>query len=75
MATRAEHIRWVRTRALEYLDGSSRGVSLALASVTSDLGKHPETERHAGIELGTLLAWCGGLSADAQMREWIEGLQ
>jgi len=42
--TRAEHVRWCKTRALEYVDrGDFYG---AMASMLSDLGKHDET-RHA----------------------------
>lgn len=40
--TRAEHIEWCKQRAREYLDkGDLRN---AVASMTSDLSKHPETQ-------------------------------
>jgi hypothetical protein len=41
--TRAEHLAWCKERALEYLDMGDR--VNAMASMISDLGKHPETAR------------------------------
>lgn len=39
--TRSEHIRWCKQRAREHI---TRGdLSQAVASMISDLGKHPET--------------------------------
>jgi hypothetical protein len=69
--TRAEHLAWCKQRALEYVDQGD--VNNALASMTSDLGKHEETAGHPGIELGMLLAMGGHLSTVQEMREWIEG--
>jgi len=71
--TRAEHIAWCKSRALQYADaGDTAG---ALASLTSDLRKHPDTEDHGAILLGTMLAAAGGLDTPHEMREWIEGVQ
>jgi hypothetical protein len=72
MATRAEHVAWCKERALEYVDLGDTGN--ALASMTSDLGKHEETADHAAIELGMLLAMSGHLSTERDMRDWIEGI-
>lgn len=43
--TRAEHMRWCKHRALEYLDQEVPDVASAIASMLSDLRKHPETEQ------------------------------
>lgn len=67
---RAEHVRWAKTRALEYLDQGDLGQ--ALASMVSDLGKHPETE-----SLGGMLAPLGMfevMRGDAEgLRRWVTG--
>lgn len=41
MLSRSEHLKWSKVRALEYVD--SGDCVQALSSMTSDLGKHPET--------------------------------
>jgi hypothetical protein len=40
---RAEHLAWAKQRALEYVDAGD--LTSAIASMLSDLGKHPELER------------------------------
>lgn len=70
--TRAEHLAWAKERALEYVDAGD--VPNALASINSDMRKHPETAEHSGLELGMMLALGGHLQTPAQMREWIEGI-
>lgn len=70
--TRAEHVAWVKQRALVELDAGS--VVNALASLQSDLRKHPETARHDGIELSMRLAMAGRLGNERQVREFIEGI-
>ena len=69
--TREEHMAWCKQRALEYLKAGDD--SQAFASMMSDLGKHPETAGHIGIELGTTLLISGNLSKPGQMREFLEG--
>lgn len=71
MSTAAEHIAWCKTRALEYVDEGD--VSNAFASLVSDLGKHPETQGHAAIELGMMEMLIGSLTTPQQMRAFIEG--
>jgi hypothetical protein len=56
---------------LEYCDIGD--VSQAFASMVSDLGKHPKTANHAGIELGMMLLMGGHLNTPEQMRKFIEG--
>lgn len=69
--TRQEHLAWCKNRALELLDAGN--LENAFASMCSDLGKHPETQGHLGIELGTMLLLNGHLNNDEQMRDWITG--
>lgn len=60
---------WAKARALEYLErGDCRN---AVASMTSDLSKHPETEK-----AGSLMAIIGMFEVAAgpeAVRRWIEG--
>ena len=57
--TRAEYLAWCKKRALEYVDAGD--VPNAFASMGSDLGKHKETENHAGIQLGAMMLLAGHL--------------
>lgn len=67
--TREEHLEWCKQRALEYVEaGDATG---ALASMISDLSKHPETEDHAGIQLGAMLMLAGRLLEKAQVEKFI----
>lgn len=68
--TRAEHLRWCKARALEYLPDGPTG---ALTSMLSDLGKHEETRDHPAATL-TMMLMMGGLLSDAgSVRHHIEG--
>jgi hypothetical protein len=71
MTNRAEHLQWCKDRALAYADEGD--AANALASMASDLRKHPETAEHGGVALGTMLAMGGHLSSPRDIREWIEG--
>jgi hypothetical protein len=71
--TRAEHVAWCRERALEYADRGE--TALAMASLISDLGKHPETAGHPAAELMTMLAMAGGFERPGRLREFIEGVR
>jgi hypothetical protein len=68
---REEHLEWCKKRALEYVDVGD--LTNALASMTSDLSKHPTTEKHAGIQLGLLMLMAGRLNTPDKMRKFIEG--
>ena len=68
---RSEHLAWCKKRALEYVEVND--LHQAFASMTSDLGKHPETEGHAAIQLGMMLLMSGQLNSAQKMREFIEG--
>jgi hypothetical protein len=70
--TREEHLCWCKQRALVYVDRGD--LTNALASMASDVRKHPETETPAVV---TLLAMEGTRCVMAQdvagMRRLIEG--
>jgi len=70
--TRQEHIEWCKKRALDslYYDGN---LVAALASMGSDLSKHPETENHPGIRLGMELFARGELNTGDKMQKFILG--
>ena len=69
--TRDEHLAWCKQRALEYVDAGD--LQSALASMGSDLNKHPDTANHVGAELGLMLMISGHLSTQDEMRRHIEG--
>lgn len=66
---RAEHLAWCKQRALEYLDAGD--LSNAVASMGSDLNKHPQTACNPILmKLGMLFL----INNDAgEIRRWIEG--
>ena len=67
--TRAEHVRWCKQRAREYLQQGN--TAEAVTSMLSDLGKHPETERLAGAMAMLGLFTIGRSPGEAQ--DFIEG--
>ena len=69
--TRGEHLAWCKQRALEYCDRGD--LSDAFASMASDLGKHPETKNHSGIQLGMMMVMAGQLDTPEKMRNFING--
>ena len=71
MTTRAEHLQWCKGRALEYADRGD--MTNAVASMCSDLSKHPETENHAGAQLLVMQAAAGLLDQPGRLRREIEG--
>jgi hypothetical protein len=64
-------MQWCKQRALEYVDDGD--VQQAFTSMASDLGKHPATANHVGIQLGMMQLMGGMLSTPAEMRKFIEG--
>lgn len=71
MGTRAEHLAACKERALEYADRGD--FSGAMASMGSDLSKHPETREHSGMELMMMLAMGGHMNSTGEVRKFIEG--
>lgn len=52
MMERADHLKWCKERALQYLDDGN--LVDAVTSMLSDLDKHPETRLGPGSVLSTL---------------------
>ena len=73
MTTREEHLAWCKDRALEYVN--SGDITNAVASMGSDLNKHPGTRDHSGIMLGLMLRMSGSLSNPHEARRWIESFR
>lgn len=71
MMTRAEHLQWAKDRALDYADCGD--LNSAMASMASDLSKHPETAGHPGMELWMMLAMSGHMQTAAEVRDFING--
>lgn len=69
--TRGEHLQWCKDRALEYVNAGK--TQEAFTSMVSDLNKHPETEKHAGIQLGMMMLMGGQLNTPEKIRKFIEG--
>lgn len=70
---RAEHLQWCKERALEYVNTGQ--LQEAFTSMSSDLGKHPDTAGHVQntVPLGMQLLMAGHLDTSQKMREWITG--
>ena len=67
---RAEHLRWAKDRAIEYAD---RGETAeAIASMGSDLNKHPDTEGHGGMQLMMMMAISRQFERPGELRKFIE---
>lgn len=71
MTTRAEHLKWCKDRANEYLELGDK--NQALASFMSDMSKHEETATHAALQMGMMLLVTGNLSTTHEMKNWIDG--
>lgn len=73
MTTRDDHVAWCKERALAYFDNGA--LADAVASMCSDLQKHPETR--AMMDKNPELAMIGVMylvNSDASaVRRWIEG--
>lgn len=70
--THAEHLAWAKERALEYVDRGD--LYEALASIASDLRKHPSTDTLTTAMLVTSIGARAALDGDdAEMRRFIEG--
>jgi len=69
--TENEHLAWCKKRALEYVEQGD--FPQALASMGSDLNKHPETAGHVGISFGIILMMNGKLNTALEMKKFIEG--
>ena len=69
--TRDEHLAWCKQRAPEYLDRGE--LENAVASMASDLGKHPELKPNESLlMLGAMQA---GQGDSEGVRRWITGFR
>lgn len=69
--TRDEHLQWCKARALEYVEMGR--LNEAMASMLSDMRKHPETKDHAGCRLLVEMKIAGHLNTRDAMRKFING--
>jgi len=69
--SRADHLHWAKTRALEYVEAGD--LAGACASFLSDLGKHPQIDPSAARTVYGIEALTGGLNTAAKVRHFIEG--
>lgn len=75
--TRSEHMAWLKKRALAVLENKNevkQNIVDAYTSMASDILKHPETQKHVGLDLGMMQIMGGFISTKAQMVEFINGL-
>jgi hypothetical protein len=71
MRTREEHLAWAKQRALEYL---WRGeLADAVASMGSDMGKHPELRMNDGL-MAVAMLYVINYDVDG-VKRWIEGFR
>lgn len=71
--TRQEHLDWCKSRALEYLNpGKFYSLTDAVASMMSDLTKHPETALGANA-LGMIGVMAASSGSEHEVRKFIEG--
>lgn len=68
--TRKEHVKWCKERALQYVDAGD--LQNAVASMTSDMSKHPETRDVMGAMTMIGLAELMTGNPDS-VRKWITG--
>ncbi len=71
MGTREEHLKWCKQRALELID--SGDWHQGLASMLSDINKHPETQGHPAAGLAAMLMFAGQLNDTKSVREFVLG--
>jgi len=71
MMTREEHLAWCKRRALEYVIAGD--LVNAVASMGSDLKKHPETKVDPYLLMAGALAASQGQTDG--VRRWIEGFK
>lgn len=74
MTTEAEHMQWCKDRALAYVERGD--LTNALASMASDIRKHPGTDNGANATLLAMLGVQAVVNNDtAGMRRLIEGFR
>lgn len=69
--TRAEHLQWCKDRALEYVELGE--LETAIASMISDLKKHPATTIDHRIERALLIPILFHQTDKTAITKWIQG--
>ena len=69
--TREEHLKWCKQRATEYLD--KRDIANAVASMLSDLSKHPDTKKSAEGACAMLGIMAIQSGSPEEVRRFIDG--
>jgi hypothetical protein len=69
--SRADHLAWCKSRAIEYVDQGDLGQ--AFSSMVSDMNKHPDTANHPFLSLAMQMLMADLLSTPEKMRECITG--
>jgi hypothetical protein len=69
LRSRYEQVKWAKARALEYLPKDTAG---ALASLASDLNKHPDTRSHRALQRLPVEQAAGKLYTPEQVQAFIE---
>jgi hypothetical protein len=69
---RDEHLTWCKERALEYWRDGDLGN--AVASMTSDLGKHDETQGYNSFIMALGIIYVASGDYDG-VKRWIEGFR
>lgn len=72
MMTKAAHLKWAKERAMEYV--KQNDIINAMASIASNLQKHPETRGHLAMQLMTNLYLAGHLDDMLAMANFIDGI-
>lgn len=68
--TREEHVAWCKERALEYLPSDP---AQAVASMSSDMGKHPDTMDGTALAFITMAGMMEVERGPEAVRRWVEG--
>jgi hypothetical protein len=68
---RGTHLQWCKNRALEYVGLGQ--LEHAIASMKSDLAKHPETNIHQSIEKALDIMILYSPLTKKSVTKWIEG--
>jgi len=56
---------------MEYVNKGE--ISNAIASMGSDLNKHPETTEHPGMQIGIMMLMAGKMNTAEEAKKFIEG--
>ncbi len=69
--SRADHLQWCKDRALEYVELGD--LIEAIASMVSDLKKHPQTQLSPPVERALIIPILFNQLDEKKVTEWING--